>query len=84
MYRKTVSKRADGRKNICGLKLREYRLSKSPKISQRMLAEQFQRHGLDIDVVVIKKIENGQRTVSDIELKAISDILGIPITTLLT
>ena len=84
MYRKTDSINAEGRKNICGLKIKEYRQSKSPKISQRMLAEQFQRQGLDIDVVVIKKIENGQRTVTDIELKVISDILGIPITTLLS
>ena len=84
MYRKAITVNIDGRRNICGTKLREYRLSQSPKLSQRKLANHLQRHGLDIDAVVIKKIENGQRTVTDIELKVISDILGIPITTLLS
>ncbi len=48
------------------------------------LANCLKRYNLQKIFHTLKKIENGQRTVSDIELKAISDILGIPITTLLT
>ena len=59
--------------------LAEYRLSKNGTYSQRMLAEEMQRHGADLDKNMIQRIESGQRYVTDIELKLFSEVLGIPI-----
>jgi len=84
MSKRSIIETKDGRRNICGAKLKEFRLTMSPKMSRRKLAEQLQCKGLDIDVVVIKKIEEGVRLVTDIELKAISDALEIPISILLS
>ena len=54
-------------------------LSKNGTYSQRMLAEEMQRHGADLDKNMIQRIESGQRYVTDIELKLFSEVLGIPI-----
>ena len=51
----------------------------SSDLSQRMLAEEMQRHGADLDKNMIQRIESGQRYVTDIELKLFSEVLGIPI-----
>ena len=59
--------------------LKKYRLSKNGTYSQRMLAEEMQRHGADLDKNMIQRIESGQRYVTDIELKLFSEVLGIPI-----
>ena len=70
------NKTSNGRNNISGAKIREYRLALEPKTSQRMLADLLQVAGLDIDKNVIQRIENGQRFVTDIELKAIAEVLN--------
>ena len=77
MYNKYALKTADGKNNLCGKKLKEYRLSLPKTISQRELAEKLQKQGLEMDKYVIRRIETGERYVSDIELKAIADALGV-------
>lgn len=67
----------DGKNNICGKKISEYRLNLPEKTSQRKLADLLQIEGLDIDKNAIQRIESGQRFVTDIELKALVKVLGV-------
>lgn len=66
-----------GKNNICGEKIKRYRLSYPGSPSQRRFAEMLQREGLYVDKNVIHRIETGIRTVTDIELCAIVKVLGI-------
>ncbi len=67
----------DGKNNICGKKVSEFRLKLPEKTSQRKLADLLQIEGLDIDKNAIQRIESGQRFVTDIELKALAKVLGV-------
>ena len=68
------NKARDGRNNICGRKVREFRLGMPEKTSQRKFADLLQ---LDLDKNAVQRIENGQRFVTDIELKMIAQVLGV-------
>lgn len=70
-----INKAKDGKNNLCGRTVASAR--KSRKISQRELADQLQLYGLSIDKNAIQRIESGQRFVTDIELAAISQVLGL-------
>lgn len=70
-------KAPDGSNNISGKKVRHYRLEK--KISQYKLAEKIQAMGYDVDNHFIRRIENGERFVTDIELVILSEALGVSI-----
>lgn len=48
-----------------------------PKMSQRILAEQLQIKGLDVDKNAIQRIESGDRFVTDIELKILAEIFRV-------
>ena len=48
-----------------------------PKMSQRAFADKLQLLGIDLDKNAIQRIECGKRFVTDIELKAFAQILGI-------
>ena len=76
-------KASDGTRNLCGKKIAELRKSLPVKTSQRMLAEKMQIKGIDMDKTAIKRIENGERYVTDIELKAFSEIFSINVDDLL-
>lgn len=69
----------EGRNNLCGEKIRDLRLSAPSKLSQRALADKMQLIGIDIDKNAIQRIECGKRFVTDIELKAFSEIFGVSI-----
>lgn len=69
--------------NLCGIKIKEIRQAKSPKLSQRALADMLQLAGIDLDKNAIQRIESGQRFVTDIELLAFSKILNISLDDLL-
>lgn len=71
------NKAPGGANNISGTMIRYYRLKKSPRTSQRMLADQLQLEGLDIGKNAIQQIESGARFVTDIELKVIARVLGV-------
>ena len=72
-----------GKNNLCGEKIKELRLSHHTKLSQRALADKMQLIGVDVDKNAIQRIECGKRFVTDIELKAFSEIFGVGIDTLI-
>ena len=65
------------RNNVCGIKIRELRLSAKPKMSQRALADKMQLLGIDIDKNAVQRIECGKRFVTDIELKAFAEVFSV-------
>ena len=67
----------DGKNNLCGENIRALRLAHPAKLSQRALADKMQLIGIDIDKNAIQRIECGKRFVTDIELKAFSEIFGV-------
>lgn len=72
-----INKNKDGTLNVCGPKVKELRKAMEPKVSQRMLAEQLQLIGLDLEKNAIQKIEAGSRFVTDIEIKYLCKLFGI-------
>ena len=76
-----INKTIDGRNNLCGKKIAYLRSNMG--ISQRKLADLLQIIGLDIDKNAIQRIESGKRFVTDIELKALSNVLNVSIDDLL-
>ena len=77
------SKAKDGKNNLCGEKISRIRKNKTPKMSQRMFAEQLQLFGMDVDKNAIQRIECGKRFITDIELVAICKVLKITLDDLL-
>ncbi|MBR6616610.1 MAG: helix-turn-helix transcriptional regulator [Oscillospiraceae bacterium] len=70
-------KAANGSKNITGNRLAQIRNEKN--ISQRQLAKKMQLAGYDVDHHFIRRIENGERFVTDIELVALSQVLSVQV-----
>ena len=64
-----------GGKNLISKNLIELR--KKNHFSQRMLAYHLQLNGYDMDKNVITRIETNKRYVTDIELKALCEVLGV-------
>lgn len=77
------NKSTNGQNNICGQTIKNLRKNQIPKMSQRILAEKLQLKGIDLDKNAIQRIECGKRFVTDIELKAFSQIFDIPYSKLL-
>lgn len=75
-------KAPDGRNNISGKKVKKYRLEK--KVSQYKLAAKIQAMGYDVDNHFVRRIENGERFVTDIELIILPEALGVSIDDLLS
>ena len=73
----------NGRNNICGERIKALRLSYPSKLSQRALADKMQLIGIDVDKNAIQRIESGKRFVTDIELRAFSEIFGVEISELI-
>ena len=75
-------KAADGTNNLCGRRIAEIR--KSKKLSQRKLANKMQLLGFDVDHYFIRRVENGERFVTDIDLVIFSRALQVPIDNMLS
>lgn len=73
----------NGKNNLCGENIRALRLSSPTKLSQRGLADKMQLIGIDVDKNAIQRIESGKRFVTDIELKAFSEIFGVSVDNLI-
>ncbi len=71
----------DGKKNICGARVREAR--KQIKLTQDELAAKLQVSGVEIERNSISRIESGTRFVADYELLALSKILNVSLAYLL-
>ena len=69
----------DGKHNLTGEQIAEIR--KSQKISQRKLAIKIQLMGYDVDHYFIRRVENGERFVTDIDLVIFSRAFSVPIET---
>lgn len=63
-----------GTKNICGANIE--RIRKQQGMKQTTLISRMQLKGVDINPSSLSKLEGQSRIASDIELKAISEILG--------
>ena len=73
------NRNADGSLNLSGKKIKELRQAKRPAVSQRMLADQLQLLGLDLDKNAIQRIECGKRFVTDIELSVFAQIFDVTV-----
>ena len=65
-----------GNKNICGANVE--RIRKAQGMKQTTLVAKMQLAGVDINPSSLSKLEGQIRIASDIELKAIAQILGVP------
>ena len=65
-----------GTKNICGANVE--RIRKQLGMKQATLVAKMQLAGVDINPSSLSKLEGQIRIASDIELKALSQILGVP------
>lgn len=70
-------KAENGFNNITGQRLTLIRHQRN--ISQRQLAKMMQVAGYDVDHHFIRRIENGERFVTDIELVALAKVLEVDI-----
>ncbi|MDR1322104.1 MAG: helix-turn-helix domain-containing protein [Gracilibacteraceae bacterium] len=71
----------EGKKNLCGKRLREARVKQ--RISQADLAARLQVAGVRIERDSVSRMETGARFVADFELLALADILKVPVVWLL-
>ena len=71
------NKAADGRNNLCGKRIKQFREALSSAPSQKQLADLLQLEGLDVDKNAVQRMESGQRFVTDIELKVLAKVLGV-------
>ena len=65
----------NGKKNICGRRIREARFKR--QLTQSDLAAQMQINGVIIERDSISRIEIGTRFVTDYELKVFSKVLKV-------
>lgn len=68
-------KTSTGEKNLISKRL--IALRKEHYLSQRDLSSKLQLAGYDMDKNVITRIETNKRYVTDIELRALSEVLGV-------
>ncbi len=70
-----------GRKNLCGEKIREARVKS--RLSQSELAAKVQTEGVTLERDSISRIENGTRFIADYELKVFAKVLNVKVESLL-
>ena len=70
-----------GKKNMCGGKIREIRLRK--RMSQSDLAAKLKVEGVTLERDSISRIENGTRFVADYEIMILAKIFGVEVNELL-
>ncbi len=75
-------KAADGTNNVSGQRIAAVRRSKN--LSQRKLAAKMQLLGFDVDHYFIRRVENGERFVTDIDLVMFCKALDVPLEALLS
>lgn len=71
----------DGKCNASGSRIRELR--EAAGLSQEQLAAKIQLAGLNLNQKAISRIETGERVVPDFELLYFSEVLGVPIASIL-
>ena len=76
-----IRKQALGDRNIVGAKIEQQR--KSINMKQKDLLTQLQIKGIDLNASGLSKLEGQLRYVTDLELKALSEVLGVTVNNLL-
>ncbi|HOU09612.1 MAG TPA: XRE family transcriptional regulator [Clostridiales bacterium] len=76
-----IRKQPLGTRNIIGSKIEAHR--KSIGLKQKDLLTQLQIKGIDLNASGLSKLEGQLRYVTDFELKAISEVLGLSLNWLL-
>lgn len=71
----------DGRKNICGERIRELRIKR--RWSQSNLAKHLQLAGVNLARDSVNRIEKGTRFVADYEIRAFAEIFDVSVLWLL-
>ena len=71
----------NGKKNICGERLRQARVIQ--RLRQEDLGAKVQTQGVNMERDSISRIEIGTRFVSDFELKIFAEVLGVSVQWLL-
>ncbi len=71
------NKNPDKSLNLCGARIAKLRQALPGRVSQRALAERMQLRGIDLGKNAIQQIEAGKRFVTDIELRAFAEELGV-------
>ena len=69
--------------NLCGPNVAKVRKEADPPLTQAALAERVSTKGVKLDRAAIAKIENNLRSVTDLELVALSRALGVSVQHLL-
>lgn len=70
-------------KNLVGKRIRIARAMMNPPMNQADLLARLQVNGMSVSQATLSKIENGERSVSDLELVEISKALKVEILWLL-
>ncbi len=70
------------KKNLIGGRVKEFRLK--AKMSQQMLSNKLELQGVYVCRGSVSRIEDYSRTVTDVELYAISKVLGVSVADLLS
>jgi transcriptional regulator with XRE-family HTH domain len=65
--------------NLVGRRVRKARLGYKPRLSQDALSGRLAVRGVSIDRAGVAKIETGRRYVSDFEVKALAQALGVSV-----
>lgn len=76
-----IRKQPLGDRNIVGAKIESQR--KSINMKQKDLLTQLQIKGIDLNASGLSKLEGQLRYVTDFELKALSEVLGVTVNWLL-
>lgn len=71
------------KRNLVGPRVRTARRAVQPKMTQHDLAARLQLRGVRVERAAIAKIETGMRPVTDIELRALAEELGVSVQWLL-
>lgn len=70
-------------RNLIGDRVRQARHKAKPKVTQTDLLARLSVRGIELEKTTISKIEAKKRPVTDIELVAIADALGLSVLWLL-
>lgn len=65
------------RRNAVGSRIRQARLSESPKATQKDISARLQLEGINISESSVGKIELGLRPVTDLQLIALAKVLKV-------
>jgi len=76
-------KAPDGTNNLCGKKIAKLRKEHNPPLSQHKLAKLLQIRGYDVDNHFVRRLELGERFITDIELVMLAQFFNVSLEELL-